>query len=55
MSHTGGSVEEGPVSMASWATSTKFAVRRMCRHPQIPGSGAAPSAHGYSALRRQTS
>ena len=26
----------------------------MCRHPQIPGSGVAPSAHGYSALRRKT-
>ena len=26
----GGSVEEGPVSMASWATSTRFAGRRMC-------------------------
>ena len=34
---------------------TKFAGRRPCRHPQIPGSGMPPSARGYSALRKQTS
>ena len=54
VSQRGGSVEESPVSMASWATSMKFAGRRTCRHPQIPGSGVALSAHGYSALRRKT-
>ena len=27
--------------MDSWAISTRFAGRRICRHPQIPGSGVA--------------
>ena len=31
--------QESPGLMASWAIS------RTCRHPQIPGSGVAPSAH----------
>ena len=46
MSHrrAGGDLEESPASMASWATSTRFAA-------QIPVS---PLAHGDSALRRYT-
>ena len=50
MSHSGWRFEENPFSMALGHHPEVRCAQAV--PPQIPGSGVAPSAHGYTSLRR---